>query len=101
MKKRNILKWFIDGNPIFVLLLGMCSTLAISITFENSYMMGISVLLVLLFSNIIASFISRFISNEIRIPAYIIIITTFVTLIQILLKEYVTPLYESFSIYLP
>lgn len=100
-KNKNIFNVLFNDNPVFVLLLGMCSTLAVSTTFEKSYIMGLSVMFVLLFSSIIISLVSKFVNDEIRIPAYIIIITTFVTIIEVLMSKYSQPLYEALGVYLP
>lgn len=99
------MKRFFNGiikeNPIFVLLLGLCSTLAVTTTVENGYLMGICVLIVLLFSNIVVSLIRKFVNDDVRIPVYILIIGTFVTILEVLLKEYIPSLYKALGIYLP
>ena len=99
------MKRFFNGiikeNPIFVLLLGLCSTLAVTTTVENGYLMGICVLIVLLFSNIVVSLIRKFVNDDVRIPVYILIIGTFVTILEILLKNYIPSLYKALGIYLP
>lgn len=94
-------KSLIDENPLFILCLGMCPALAVTTTFENGYLMGLSVLLVLIFSNIIISLISKFIDHDIRIPAYIIIIATLVTLLELTINTYIEPLSRSLGIYIP
>ncbi len=101
MKKENFMKSLFDENPVFVLCLGLCPALAVTFTFENSYIMGLSVLFVLIFSNVIVSVISKFVDEEIRIPAYIIIIATFVTVLELLMATYVPALYRALGIYLP
>lgn len=100
-KKEGFLKSLITENPIFVLCLGMCPTLAVTTTFENAYIMGLSVLFVLLFSNLLVSLMSKFIDEEIRIPAYIIIIATFVTILELLMNHYVSVIYKALGIYIP
>lgn len=100
-KKKGILNWLFKENPVFSMLLGMCSTLAVSTTFENSYLMGLSVFVVLIIATLIASLVSKYINQTIRIPSYIIIITSLVTIIEILIRKYSTPLYDAFGIYLP
>ena len=94
------MKWLFKENPIFVLSLGLCSALAVTSTFERSYMMGLSVLFVLLFSNIIVSIVRKLVSNSIQIPVFILIIGTFVTILSLLLERFVPTLYDSFGIYL-
>lgn len=100
-KKFNLFNWLFDGNPVFSMLLGMCTTLAITTTFENGLIMGISVTFVLLFSSIIISLISKYVSDDLRIPSYIIIIATFVTVIEMLLKKYSITVYDALGVYLP
>ena len=97
----KLFKYLFKENPVFVLVLGLCSTLAVTTTFEKSYMMGLVVMIILIISNLIVSLIRKFVNDEIRIPVYIIIISTLVTIIEMLLSKYSKPLYESFGIYLP
>lgn len=103
MKKRFItfLKELFTENPLFVASLGMCGALAVTITVENALMMGFSVLLVLVCSNLIISLVAPFIASEIRIPAYIVIIATFVTILELLMAAYVPSLFQALGIYLP
>ena len=103
--RRSIMKKFLkgifDSNPVFVLCLGLCPALAVTTTFENGYLMGLSLMLVLILSNAVISLIAKRIGAHIRIPAYIIIIATFVTILELLLNEYVEPLARTLGIYLP
>lgn len=98
---KRILNGIINENPIFVLMLGLCSSLAVTNKFESAYMMGFCVLVVLLFSNFIVSLIKKIIPDSIRIPVFILIIGTFVTIIEILLQNYIPVLYNTLGIYLP
>lgn len=98
---KKVLNYLFKENPVFVLVLGICSVLAVTTTFEKSYMMGIVVLIILVISNFLVSLIRKIVSEEIRIPVYIIIISTLVTVIEILLNKYSRPLYDAFGIYLP
>lgn len=98
---KKVLNGIINENPILVLLLGLCSTLAVTTNFENSYIMGICVLIILLFSNIVVSMIKKLVPKNVEIPVYILIISTFVTILEILLKTYIKPLYDVLGIYLP
>ena len=98
---RKIFNYLFKENPVFVLVLGLCSVLAVTTTFEKAYTMGIVVLVVLVLSNMIVSMIRKLVNEEVRIPVYIIIISTLVTIIEILLKKFSTPLYDAFGIYLP
>ena len=97
---KMILNGIIKENPVFVLMLGLCSTLAVTTTFEQSYMMGLCVLFVLTMSNTIVSLIRSLIPENVQTPVYIVLIGTLVTILEILLKNYVPTLYESFGIYL-
>ncbi len=101
MKKKSFIKSLFNNNPIFVSCLGMCPTLAVTTTLENSFIMGLSVLLVLIFTNVVISLIKKVVAEQIRIPVYIIIIATWVTVLELLMRSYVKPLYDAFGIYLP
>lgn len=91
----------IKENPIFVLLLGLCPTLAVTTSAINAVGMGLSTLFVLLGSNIIISLIRNTIPKEIRIPVFITIIATFVTIIQMFLSGYFPEINKSLGIYIP
>lgn len=101
----NLGKIFTDGiiknNPVFVQMVGMCSFLGISSTMNNAVGMGLAVIFVLTMSNFVISLLRNFISNEIRIPAFIVIIAGFVTIVQMVLKAYVPALYASLGIFIP
>lgn len=101
----NLGKIFTDGiiknNPVFVQMVGMCSVLGISSTMNNAVGMGLAVIFVLTMSNFVISLLRNFISNEIRIPAFIVIIAGFVTIVQMVLKAYVPALYASLGIFIP
>jgi electron transport complex protein RnfE len=88
-------------NPTFVLMLGMCPTLAVTTSLINGFAMGISTALVLIFSNILISLLRKIISDNIRIPAYIVIIATLVTTVQMLLQAYIPSLHTALGIYIP
>lgn len=96
-----ILNGIFKENPVLVLLLGLCSTLAVTTKFENAYLMGICVIIVLAFSNITVSLIKKFVPKNVEVPVYILIIATFVTILELLLEHYVKPLYDVLGIYLP
>ena len=98
---KQILKIIKNENPIFVLMLGLCSSLAVTTKVENAFLMGISVFIVLLFSEIVSCMIKKVVPDNVKIPVYIVIIGTFVTILEITLKEYINPLYNALSIYLP
>ena len=98
---KEMSKGIIISNPIFVLALGFCPALAVSTSVDNALGMSIGVLFVLLGSNIIVSLIRRWMPNMVRIPVFIVIIATFVTVINLVFHAYVPSLYESLGIYLP
>jgi len=88
-------------NSIFVMLLGLCPTLAVTISLFNGIGMGISVLAILTMSNVLISLLRKIIPAAIRIPAYIGIIAALVTIIEMLIHAYIPSLYVSLGIYLP
>ena len=100
-RKENFLKGFIKENPIFVFLLGMCPALAVTSSFETSLGMGILVVFVLTMSNIVISSVRNFIPYEVRTPAYIVIIATFVTIVRMLTAAYAFDLYLSLGVFIP
>nr|MDD6335095.1 electron transport complex subunit E [bacterium] len=91
----------VTENPTFRLVLGMCPTLAVTTAAINGLGMGISVLFVLTCSNYIVSLLRNFIPDNVRIPAYIVVIASFSTIVQMLLQAFVPSLYASLGIYLP
>ncbi|MDD3821830.1 MAG: electron transport complex subunit RsxE [Bacilli bacterium] len=99
--KNNLLTGLIKENPIFVLLLGLCPVLAVSTTVENAIVMSLSVLFVLLGSNLMVSLIKNLVPNHIRLPVYILIIATLVTITELVLKAYTPDLYRILGIYIP
>lgn len=102
MKNSQIFKEDIfTKNPIFILLLGMCPSLAITTRIDNAIGMMIAVTLVLMFSNLIVSLLRKIIPCEIRLPIFIIIIATFVTCITMLAEAYSYHLYEALGVFLP
>lgn len=98
---KELAKGIIISNPVFVLALGLCPSLAVSSNLDNALGMSAGVLFVLLGSNIIISLIRNTVPNMVRIPVYIVIIATFVTVIGLLFEAYVPSLYDSLGIYLP
>lgn len=91
----------ISENAIFVQLIGMCSVLAVSTSAINSVSMGIAVIAVLVGSNVAISLLKKFIPNEIRIPVFIIVIATFVTIVQMFLNAYAPDIYAALGIFIP
>ncbi|MBQ7516936.1 MAG: electron transport complex subunit E [Bacteroidales bacterium] len=102
MSKLSIItKGIVKENPTFVLLLGMCPTLATTTSAINGMSMGLATMTVLIFSNITISAIARFIPDKVRIPSYIVVIATFVTLLQLLMQAYVPDIYETLGLFIP
>lgn len=91
----------IKENPTFVLLLGMCPTLAVTTSAMNGLGMGLSAAAVLIMSNFIISLLRKVIPSGVRVPAYIVIVASLVTVLQLLLQAYVRPIYSSLGIYIP
>jgi len=91
----------ITENPTFAQVIGMCPVLAVSTSVENGIGMGIAATVVLICSNIVISALRKFIPDKIRIPAFIVIIAAFVTIIEFLLKGFVPALYASLGIFIP
>ena len=100
-QKQNFLKGIIKDNPVFVMLLGMCPTLGVTSSAFNGLGMGIATLFVLLMSNIVVSLIKSQIPSKVRIPAFIIIIASFVTIVEMVLEAYIPFLFEQLGIFIP
>ena len=100
-QKQNFLKGIVKENPVFVMLLGMCPTLGVTSSAYNGFGMGIATLFVLLMSNIVVSLVKSQIPAKVRIPAFIIIIASFVTIVEMLLEAYIPFLYEQLGIFIP
>lgn len=91
----------IDENPTFVQVLGMCPTLAVTTSLANGIGMGLSVTFVLAMSNILVSLLRKIIPQKIRIAAYVVIIATFVTIVDLILKAYIPSLSASLGLFIP
>ena len=98
---RDMLKKIINENPVFVLLLGMCPTLATTTSAANAIGMGLSATFVLIGSNVVISLLRKAIPQKIRIAAYIVVIATFVSVIQMLLNAYLPALSSSLGLFIP
>ncbi len=94
-------KGFIKENPVFVFLLGMCPALAVTTYLETAVGMGLLVIFVLLMSNVVVSLIKNFIPPQVKIPAYIVIIATFVTIVDMLTKAFAPELSKSLGVFIP
>ena len=100
-QKQNFLKGIIKENPVFVMLLGMCPTLGVTSSAFNGFGMGVATLFVLLMSNIVVSLIKSQVPNKVRIPAFIVIIASFVTIVEMVLEAFIPFLYEQLGIFIP
>lgn len=103
MKKcfERLFNGLIKENPTFVLMLGMCPTLAVTTSAMNGVGMGLTTTAVLIMSNIIISMLRKVIPDGVRIPAFIVVIASFVTITELLLKAYIPSLYDSLGLYIP
>ncbi|MDR2886446.1 MAG: electron transport complex subunit E [Bacteroidales bacterium] len=98
---KNFTKGFIKENPILVLVLGTCPTLATTSSAINGLGMGVATTFVLIGSNVFVSLLSGLIPDKVRIPAFIVIIASFVTIVDLLMQAYVPSLYETLGIFIP
>ena len=105
MAKQDLKKIFLNGivteNPTFRLVLGMCPTLAITTSVLNGLGMGLATTFVLVCSNFVISLIRNFVPSKVRIPAYIVVIATFVTIVQLLLEAFLPSLSQSLGLFIP
>ena len=98
---REISRGIVKENPTFVLFLGLCPTLGVTTSAVNGIAMGLATLFVLILSNVIISMIKNLIPSKIRIPAYIMVIATLVTVLELSMKAYFPSLYEVLGIFIP
>lgn len=101
---KNKWKIFTNGlfkeNPVLILLLGCCSVLAISVTVKGAFGMGVALTFVLVGSNVVISLLRKVIPDKVRIPCYIVVIATFVTLVEMITEAYLPDLYKSLGVFL-
>ena len=100
-KMKIIVDGILKNNPTFVLVLGMCPTLGTTTSAINGMGMGVATMAVLIMSNLVISLIKNFIPDKVRIPAFIVVIASFVTIIQMLMQAYVPSLYASLGVFIP
>lgn len=98
---RILINGIIKENPTFVLLLGMCPTLGTTSSAINGMSMGLATMAVLVFSNLIISLIKNFIPDMVRIPSFIVVIASLVTLLQMILQAYTPDVYDSLGLFIP
>ncbi len=94
-------KGFIKENPVFVMALGLCPTLAVTTSVENAIGMGLAATFVLLFSNIFISLIKKIIPDKIRIPSYIVVIASFVTIVDMVMNAYFPAIHKNLGLFIP
>lgn len=99
--KKIIFDGIITNNPTLRLVLGTCATLALTTSAINGLGMGLTVTFILICSNVIISLLRKIIPNEVRIPAFVLIIATFVTVVRMVLNKFMPSLYESMGVFLP
>lgn len=105
MSKGSNLKTLFNGiikeNPVFVLLLGMCPTLGTTSSAENGLGMGLATMFVLVASNVVISLLKNIIPDKVRIPAFIVVIASFVTMVEMAMQAYLPALYDSLGLFIP
>ena len=101
MNWNNLTKGFFKENPVFVLLLGCCPTLATTTSAINGLSMGLATTFVLILSNMCISLLKNFIPNKVHIPCYIVVIASFVTVVQLLMQAYLPSIYETLGLFIP
>lgn len=97
----NFSRGFFRENAVFVLLLGLCPTLGVTTSAINGLGMGLATTFVLLMSNIVVSIIKRYIPDKVRIPSYIVIIASFVTIVELIMQAYVPDLFAALGLFIP
>ena len=97
----RIYNGIVKENPAFILMLGMCPTLAVTTSAINGLGMGLSSLVVLAISNVVISLLRKVIPDEVRLPAFIVVVASFVTVVELLMEAYMESLYASLGIYIP
>lgn len=98
---KEFTKGLIKENPVFIIVLGLCPALGVSTKVVNSIGMGAGVIFVLLGSNIFVSLLKNFIPEKVRIPAYIVIIASFVTIVEMVMEAFIPALYDSLGVFVP
>jgi electron transport complex protein RnfE len=98
---KNFSKGFIKENAVFVLFLGLCPTLAVTTSATNGLGMGLATTFVLVMSNLVVSLVKNLIPDKVRIPAFIVIIASFVTVVELVMQGYVPALFEALGLFIP
>ncbi len=97
----DFIKGFIEENPTFRLVIGMCPTLAVTTSVVNGFWMGLSVIFVLVFANVFVSLLRKVTPDEIRLPVFVILIATPVVIVELVMKAYLPAMYEILGIFVP
>ena len=97
----TVLNGILRENPVFALVLGMCPTLATTTSAINGMSMGLATTFVLIWSNVVISLLKNLIPDKVRIPAFIVVIATFVTMVQLLMQAYLPAIYEVLGLFIP
>ena len=97
----TVLNGILRENPVFALVLGMCPTLATTTSAINGMSMGLATTFVLICSNVVISLLKNLIPDKVRIPAFIVVIATFVTMVQLLMQAYLPAIYEVLGLFIP
>ena len=98
---QNFTKGFIRENPVFVLLLGLCPTLGVTTSAINGLGMGLATTFVLVMSNLVVALIKNFIPDKVRIPSFIVIIASFVTIVELTMQAYTPALFDALGLFIP
>ncbi len=98
---QNFTEGFIKDNPVFVLLLGLCPTLGVTTTAINGLGMGLATTFVLVMSNLVVSLIKNVVPDKVRIPAFIVIIASFVTIVELTMQAFTPALFEALGLFIP
>ncbi len=98
---KNFTKGFIKENPVFVLLLGLCPTLGVTTSAINGLGMGLATTFVLVGSNLVVSLVRNIIPDKVRIPSFIIIIASFVTIVELVMQAYLPDLFDALGLFIP
>jgi electron transport complex protein RnfE len=98
---KNFSKGFFKDNPVFVMLLGMCPTLGVTSSAINGLGMGLATAFVLVMSNIVVALVKDFIPDKVRIPSFIVIIASFVTIVEMVMQAYLPALFEALGLFIP
>ncbi len=98
---QNFTKGFIKENPVFILLLGLCPALGVTTSAINGLGMGLATTFVLVMSNLVVSIIKNFIPDKVRIPSFILIIASFVTIVELVMQAYLPGLFDALGLFIP